>query len=89
MDFSGSFGANSQKSGLSVLCHPTTPNYPAPWILRQKTSMQNCVFPGRQRIDLPLDKPVVLRYRLVVHNGSATDINLPQLKAEYDKLSGF
>lgn len=89
MDLSGSLGAGSQKSGLTILCHPSTPNYPAPWILRQKTSMQNCVFPGRQRIALPLDKPVVLRYRLVIHNGGAGDIDLHKLQTEYDKSSGF
>ena len=86
MDFSGSFGSDSQKSGLTVLCHPTTPNYPAPWILRQKTSMQNCVFPGRQRIELPLNKPVVLRYRLVVHKGSAANIDISGMQAEYGKV---
>ncbi len=50
MDFSGTFGAGGEQNGLAILCHPDTPNYPAPWILRQKTSMQNIVFPGRDRL---------------------------------------
>ena len=86
MDFSGSFGSNDLKSGLAIICHPSTPNYPAPWILRQKNSMQNCVFPGRQRLALPLNEAVVLKYRLVVHRGSASDIDFPYLQLEYDQL---
>ena len=84
MDFSASFGENGQKNGLTVLCHHSTPNYPAPWILRQTGSMQNVVFPGRQRITLAMDNPVILRYRLIVHEGIAEDIDIIRLQAEYD-----
>ena len=86
MDFSGSFGENSGKSGLAILCHPSTPNYPAPWILRQRTSMQNIVFPGRDRIELPVNQPVILRYRTVLYTGNGSDINFDQLQAEYDQF---
>jgi hypothetical protein len=82
MDFSATFGRQGQ-SGLTILCHPGMPNYPAPWILRQTGSMQNIVFPGRQRITLPIGNPVVLRYRLIVHEGSALDLDMKRLQAEY------
>ena len=85
MDFSGTFEKNSLKSGISILCHPETPNYPAPWILRQVTSMQNVVFPGRERLELRIDKPVVLKYRLIVHNGGPGDVDLARLQDEYSK----
>lgn len=39
MDFSASFGKKNEKSGVSILCHPETPNYPATWILMSKRSM--------------------------------------------------
>jgi hypothetical protein len=84
MDFSASFDNNSEKSGLALLCHQSTPNYPAPWILRQEASMQNVVFPGRERVKL--DKPVVLRYRVIIHNGDANSLNLTELKSEYEKM---
>jgi hypothetical protein len=84
MDFSASFGKTSDITGLAILCHPATPNYPAPWILRQKASMQNIVFPGRSRIKLSPDKPVVLRYRVVIHNGNAESISLQALQSEYE-----
>jgi hypothetical protein len=87
MDLSGAYGKKGEISGLTILCHPTTPNYPAPWILRQKSSMQNVVFPSeRGRINVPMDKPIVLRYCLVIHNGNAGSVDLPKLQAEYSKL---
>ncbi len=85
MDLSGAYGKNGSVSGITILCHPSTPNYPAPWILRQKLSMQNIVFPGREPVLIPMDKPVVLRYRLIIHNGNAGNIDLPRLQSEYEK----
>jgi hypothetical protein len=81
MDFSGSFGVKKGKSGLTIICDPCTPNYPAPWILRSESSMQNIVYPGRHRVAVPTDKDIVLKYRLVIHNGEAKDI-------DFDKLVG-
>lgn len=77
LDFSGSFGRNGEKCGVTLVCDPETPNYPAPWILRQKKSMQNIVFPGRERVSIPEGSPVVLKYRMILHQGGAdliTDI---------------
>lgn len=87
MDFSGTFGESGNKSGIILLCHPTTPNYPPPWILRQTGSMQNVVFPGRQRIELRTDEPVVLKYRLVLHRGDATGLDFAKMQADYEALS--
>jgi hypothetical protein len=69
MDISGSLGGAGRKSGLSIICNPETPNYPEPWILRQKSSMQNIVYPGRERVALPVDSDLVLKYRIIVHVG--------------------
>jgi hypothetical protein len=85
MDFSGFFGPAGGVSGMAILCYPGTPNYPAPWILRNATSMQNIVFPGRQRINLPMDKPIVLRYRMIVHRGNARQTDMAALQAEYNE----
>ena len=83
MDFSGSFGNDLKKSGITILCHPSVKDYPEPWILRLKGSMQNIVFPGRNRIDLPAGKPVVLNYRIIIHRGDAGMINIPSLQSGY------
>jgi len=86
MDFSGSFGITTSLSGITILSSPSLPDYPEPWILRQKGSMQNVVFPGRERIDVSTDKPIVLRYRLIIHNGNASSLDIPQLQEEYAKM---
>ncbi len=87
MDFSGDFGAkNGERSGLAILCHPDTPNYPAPWILRQVTSMQNIVYPGRDRVSIPMSEPVILHYRLIVHKGDAESVDFDALQKEYNAI---
>ena len=40
------------------------------WILRRRGSMQNAVYPGATPVPLPMEKPLVLRYRLVIHRGA-------------------
>lgn len=84
MDFSHYDSARQVESGLAILGHPGTPNYPAPWILRQTGSMQNIVFPGAERVELSMDKPTVLRYRLIIHNGNAGKADIAALQAEYE-----
>jgi len=79
MDFSGSFGRDGTKSGLTIICDPQTPNYPAPWILRKEGSMQNVVYPGRQRVSLPMDNDLVLKYRMVIHETEMKNIKIDQL----------
>jgi hypothetical protein len=48
--------------------------------------MQNIVFPGRDRIELPVNRPVVLRYRTVLYSGNGSDMNFDNLQAEYDQF---
>jgi hypothetical protein len=70
---------------LSVLCHKSTPGYPQPWILRRKASMQNPVYPGRGPVELSTEKPLVLRYRLIIHDGDVNHIDINKLCAEYNE----
>lgn len=85
MDFSGQFGTGSEISGITLLCGLDMPGYPEPWILRQKGSMQNVVFPGRDMINIPEDEPVILHYRMIIHNGDAVSLDMPKLLKEYQK----
>lgn len=82
MDVSGTYGT-SGKHGLTVLTHPTTTGFPQPWILRARGSMQNAVYPGRQLAAIPRDRPVILRYRLVLHRGELATADIERLQAEY------
>jgi hypothetical protein len=58
-------------SGMTMLSHRSIPGFPRPWILRRASSMQNPVFPGRVPVEVPVGKPLVLKYRLVLHRGPA------------------
>ena len=86
MDVSGSYGT-SGKSGLAVLTHPTTTGFPQPWILRARASMQNAVYPGREPVAVPRDRPVILRYRIVLHRGELAPADIARLQAEYARES--
>ena len=79
MNISGSL-ANSGKGGVVIMCHPGNPGYPGPWILRKKGSMQNPAWPGREPVDIPSDKPTMLRYRLVVYEGT---LNKEEIEAVF------
>jgi hypothetical protein len=45
--------------------------------------MQNAVYPGRQPSALPRDRPVLLRYRLVLHRGELAPAEIERLQKEY------
>ena len=67
---SGTSDDNKGRYGIAILDHLSNPGYPQPLILRKEKSMQNIVFPGRTPIYISKDKPLVLRYSLLVHNGN-------------------
>jgi len=84
LDFSGNLGGRGKTSGLAILCHISSPGYPQRWILRRKGSAQNPVYPGRDPVPLSSERPLVLRYRLIIHRGGINDVNLEKLQAEYN-----
>lgn len=65
MAFNATYNQASKKQTIAILIHENTPNYPQPWILRTKGSMQNAVYPGRNLITLPTDEPLILKYRII------------------------
>ncbi len=86
VDLTGSFsGKNGGPAGIAILCHPSLPGFPRPWILRSQTSMQNPVWPGRRPVALKRGKPLTFRYRLVVHRGDLSRDRLERLQAEYER----
>lgn len=85
VDFSADFAANGRPSGVAVIVHPTTAGYPQPWILRSPAtpSMQNPVWPGPRPVSLPRGEETRLRYRIVVHRGRASTVDLDALAADF------
>ena len=86
VDFSGSFGPSpGATSGVAILVHPSSQGYPQRWVLRGPAtpSMQNPVWPGAHAVPLDLGQAVRLRYRLVVHRGDASGVDLGALSQAY------
>jgi len=80
MNFSGTFG--NAVSNFAILVHPSNPGHPRQWILRASGSAQNVAYPGREPIPISTMRPLVLRYRLVLHKNA--DLN--QLASEYSRM---
>lgn len=81
---SGSF-ADSRTSGVAILTHPSSPEFPSRWVLRHY-GMQNVAYPGRDPISLSTEQPLVLRHRLVIHRGSTEDARIVGHQTEYGLL---
>jgi hypothetical protein len=86
LDFSGNLSGKGKTSGLAILCHGSSPGYPQQWILRRKGSAQNAVYPGRDPVPLSRKEPLILRYRLIIHQGGVSGVNLDELQTEYNCL---
>ncbi|MEQ8471312.1 MAG: PmoA family protein [Marinoscillum sp.] len=81
IDMTGSIGGSGNR-GVTIIAHPDNPGYPNPWILRSKGSMQNAVFPhpGRIPVNLSDSLPTILKYQLVIHDGSKNSVNYGQFR---------
>ena len=89
MDLSARFGESDAVGGMTILVHPTSAGFPQPWILRQSRSMQNPAWPGREPVSLSPDDPLVLRYRLMLHQGAANHDIIEDWQREYADGSSF
>jgi hypothetical protein len=85
LDVSASVEEGESSSGVAILCHPKSPGYPQRWILRRSRSMQNPAYPGRAPILLSTEEPLVLRYRLVLHRGTADRERVNAWLSDYAK----
>ena len=83
MDISGAYGKGGSKAGISILVHPSSPGFPQGWILRTGRSMQNPAYPGQHPVAIPIDKPMKLRYRLVLHRGAPSASTINQWQEEF------
>lgn len=88
MDFSGTFKDDGIKNGITILCDSTLATYTGLWILRSAKSMQNPVFPGRWPVHFKKNKPTKFRYRLIIHHGDHTAIDLNKLYNEFQNQAG-
>jgi len=88
MCFTGSF-THQTPTSVGLLCHPSNPSYPEPWILRNRSkSMQNPVDPGREPVALTTDAndPLELKYRLVIFSGEADQKTMAEEHQRYQRV---
>jgi len=69
-DFNGIFEGSESASGLMVLQHMDNPEYPGKWVEYPNLAWVQPTFPSPgTRYPLSMDESLVLRYRLIVHEG--------------------
>jgi len=79
INIAGKVDANDKKGGIVIIDNPDNPGYPQSWILRDKNSMQNAAWPGREAVDIPWDKPLVLKYSLIVYLGKMNESKIDKI----------
>lgn len=73
-DLSGQFPGADAASGLTVLQGLSNPDYPGDWVKYPELSWAQPTFPAAgTRFPLGRGKPLVLRFRLLVHAGTTPD----------------
>jgi len=75
----------SSEFSYAIFASRKNPGDPRQWILRQKRSMQNSVYPGQKPVPLPPDKPSVLRYRIVILEGGDKKYDLSELQSQFEE----
>ena len=83
LDYSAVFPGGNGPTGITLLEHPTNPDYPSEL---QEYANLNCVmsaFPGAREVPLPNGETVVLKYRIWIHSGTADEKTLGQVWAAY------
>lgn len=63
---SGSFGAGDRQA-LAIFQHPKNPDFPGDWVQYPELNWLQPTFPAAgTRFPLPIDKPLILRYRFII-----------------------
>lgn len=85
MDITGDFMNDNPNSGIMIINQVATKNSPQKWILRSELSMQNHVFPGNTQYEIQPDEPLVLNYRLVLHQNKLGESQIEALSHSQDQ----
>lgn len=85
MNITGSMLSDGRPAGVMIINHKDNPMFPEKWILRKARSMQNPVFPGRELFEISNEKPLILKYRLVVYSGALKEPQIHSLEKAYQK----
>lgn len=76
-EFSGTFDGAESASGMTVLQHPSNPEYPGQWVEYPDLSWVQPTFPSPgTRYALKKGIPLELHYRLILHRGGEQEKNV-------------
>jgi hypothetical protein len=74
-DFCGIFEGETAISGMAIVPHSENPEYPGKWVEYPNLSWVQPTFPTpNTRYPLSKNRPLILRYRLIVHSGNINSI---------------
>jgi len=79
------FGSGTNKkigSGIAIFSYQNSTGDKANWILREKESMQNCVYPGRNSVAVSTTHPTILKYSLLIYEGKMTGLEIETIYKE-------
>lgn len=79
VNVSGSVGQGNSSGGVVIVDHPENPGYPQSWILRERNSMQNAAYPGNKTVSVSTNKPLILKYSLLVYSGKLSNKKIAKL----------
>ncbi|MBN1821447.1 MAG: PmoA family protein [Prolixibacteraceae bacterium] len=69
VNISGAMANNGKNGGIVIISNPENPGFPNSWILREKESMQNAKWPGREPVEISTSEPTVFKYSLLLYKG--------------------
>ncbi len=72
INISGSFLKGNRPGGVVIITNESNQEPNKSWILRKSASMQNAVFPGKTTFSIPFDKPLILKYSLIIYRDEMT-----------------
>ena len=78
INIAGSLEKPDEPSGIVIVDHPQNPDYPQDWILRNKHSMQNAVFPGQESYPVSATESLELKYSLIIYSEDPTTKTIMQ-----------
>lgn len=82
INISGGILKKGRRGGVIIIDSPENPDFPQPWILRAKNSMQNAAWPGNRLVQVSAKQPLVLKYSLLVYSGEMKSKTIQKLISE-------
>ena len=80
-EFNGIFEGSGSKSGLTVIQHSKNPEYPGVWAEYPNLAWVQPTFPTPDsRYLLSKQNPLILRYRLIIHNGGKPNDEISKIR---------